>query len=1023
MEPFEQPQQPDATPSAESSETVEPRLPTRRGAVEEDAPERPSLREQAEAKAAAASAAARDAVSRWKARQESTPTRPSPPSQKPRRWGRIAAFSAAGVLLFCGVATGGFILSSRHDLRASIAQLDGTAHAAGLKQAVTITHDAQGVPSITAQSIDDLLEAQGYVTAQERLWQMDMLRRHAAGELAEVLGSSMLDHDRQQRILQLRATADNAVAAMSDDERHQLETYARGVNAYIDSHVNALPVEFSVLHYLPTRWTPRDSVLVMLAMWQDLSTSFPTKLDREALAQHLPADLASDLYPTSTFRDRIPSDPRKDLSTPVESIEQIPLDSTQSKLATPADLLDREQMLAPTSCSDCRAGSNNWAVSAARSASGSPIVSNDMHLGLSLPNLWFETQLHAPGIALAGFSLPGMPLIMVGRNAHVAWGFTNLGGDVQDVYIEHTRGTGAQTEYQRADGSWTAVAHHPEIIHVRARRDVHLDVQTTEHPLGAKTIAAPIISPLFPSEHRSLSLAWILYASDALHLPSLSVAQASSGVQLAQAFRNFGGPSLNLVWADDQKHIGYHAIGMIPVRGSMDRRPRSLPTLDLGQPTPEQTTEPVPDNEPDTQATMREMNFGAPHLLLSAWEPQRRRRVVRREPAKPQRVAPVRGRHRALPPQIKQPRPVAKPEPPVEKPIAPMKPVIDYVVGAAIANTPVDALDRSAAWAGVVPFDELPSIVDPANGVIATANARITPDDYPYTLSNEWVDAYRAERIYRRLERRDGLTPADMLALQTDAYSAYDHFLAQRVAYAIDHAHNVKGDTKRLQAAADLLRSFDGRMTTDSSAAAIVDAIKPALRAALLNAAISKHDHLKPNDKKVEELASLYHWTASNSAMEKLVLLQPARWLPEGITTWNDLLATVTLDALHGAPHDLARWKYADVHKQDIAHPIFGTHRRYFGFLLGTPVGLGPQAVDGDSTTVNASAKKFGASERFTADLSSADSNTANLPSGQSGNLASPHALDQSKAYHEGTTFALPLENVEVQHTLKLLPQ
>ncbi|MDE1160982.1 MAG: penicillin acylase family protein [Acidobacteriaceae bacterium] len=1049
MNSFEQPGEPEQrneTPAHEPTEaTSEPRLLTRRSHDEDEAAEAsPNLREQAEARASSLRMQAAEAVARYRQRRRQI-QQESPEAIAARatrasklRW-RKWIFLSAALVLFLLLSLGGFIVSLRHDLHDSLPQLDGEAHTAGLSEAVTVARNDQGVPAITAKSIDDLLFAQGYVTAQDRLWQMDVTRRHAAGELAEILGSGLVDHDRQQRILQLRATADRAVASMPEDQRKQLEAYARGVNAFLNSHSNALPVEFSLLHYTPEPWQPRDSLLVLLAMWQDLSTSFPVKLNREALSTHLPANLLADLYPTSTYRDRIPSEPRHDLTTPVEQIEQIPLDSTQSSLIAPADLLRRQQSLTREACTDCRAGSNNWAVAASRSASGAPLLSNDMHLGLQIPNTWYEAVLHAPNLDVAGFSLPGVPFIMVGRNAHVAWSFTNLGGDVQDLYIEHTRGSGSSLEYQQRSGAWAPVQHHTEIIKVRARRNVTVEVQTTEHPFGASTISTPILSSLYPGEKRSLALEWAAYAPNALSNPLLAIEQATSGQSLVEAFRGFGGPTLNLVWADDAHHIGYHAVGIIPVRGSMERRPRNLPTLDLGEPTPEQQTTPVPADEPDAdsgdgaQTMLREFT---PHLTLAAWEPtQRHRHTAHRVEPKPAPKAASRrkttsrraSRHSTheLREQLHAPRPVAEKKLPPAEPIAPPKAKLDYTIGAPVPDVPVAASDASAVWVGQIPYDELPSVVDPPNGVIATANARITPDDYPYFIANNWANAYRVERIYRRLDGRVSLTAADMTQLQHDTYSDYDRFVAHRIAYAIDHAHYAKGDADRLQNAADLLRHFGGDMTPESSAAAIVDAIRKQLRPALLTPQIRVHDGMKASDKKALDVAMLYNWMSSDAAIESILLLQPARWLPQGFNNWNDFLAATALDALKEAkaPRDLSRWRYADVHRQNIAHPLFGEHPGYFRRVLGVVVGLGPQSVGGDNTTVNATAKKFGASERFTTDLSSPDATVATLPSGQSGNLASPNALDQAHAYLDGSSFALPLMTVHAKHTLTLLPQ
>src|SRR5579875_4875 len=346
----------------------------------------------------------------------------------------VALLAIAGVL--------GIAVWARHAMRSALPQLDGTIDIAGLQAPVTVTRNAQGVPCVHATNLDDLLFAQGYVTAQDRLWQMDALRRHAAGELAEILGPELVEHDKMQRYLQLRAAADRGATMLPADQRRELEAYARGVNAYIDSHRDRPPLEFRLLHYAPRPWTPRDSLLVSLIMWQDLSTTFIQKLDREALAQHLPQSLLADLYPVGSWRDHPPGQQPPDLTTPHE-VEEIPLDSSQSQLKLPGAATKPEELavlsatLNRAACDGCRAGSNNWVISGARSASGKLLLSNDMHLSLSVPDIWYEAALHltaasdsAQRVDVAGFTLPGLPWVLVGRNAHVAWGFTNLGGDV-----------------------------------------------------------------------------------------------------------------------------------------------------------------------------------------------------------------------------------------------------------------------------------------------------------------------------------------------------------------------------------------------------------------------------------------------------------------------------------------------------------------------------------------------------------------------------------------------------------------
>ncbi len=886
---------------------------------------------------------------------------------------RTAALLTTLALLFCILG----LLFGRHWIRQtltrSLPQLDGRLTLPGLAAEVTVQRDTHGIPHMRAASLDDLVLAQGFVTAQDRLWQMDALRRHAAGELAEILGANLIDHDRAQRILQLRAAADHVTAALPPDQLHLLERYAAGVNASIAAQRAHLPLEFRLLRYQPAPWTPRDSILIGLIMFQDLTNSFPEELNREALSTRLPQSLLADLYPVTTWRDHPPTQSAVDLTTPQSNIPDIPLDESQTGLktppyepqptsrihlraphlphlghglsgddptlirpgASPAGLLAAQRIFTPVlaaaPCDGCRAGSNDWVVSGAHTASGKPLLANDMHLAHSVPGIWYEADLAAPtpagGLHVTGVSLPGVPFIIVGHNDHVAWGFTNLGASVQNVYIEHTRGAGATAEYESPDGSWHPILHQQETIHVKGGRDLLLDVQSTRH--GAA--ATPILSTLFPGETRTLSLRWTIYDPANLSPSFLPINAADSAAGLVSAFASYGGPSQNLVYADDQGHIGYHAIGSIPIRGS------------LASPTP-------------------------------------------------------------------------------------------------IASVPTDALDPAQEWVGSIPYDKLPQAGDPANGFLATANSRVTADDYPYPITLDWAAPYRNERIWKLLADRTAathnrLTPADMLAIQTDVYSDLDHAIAQRLAYSIDHTSLSqfspgKLEGKRLHQAADILRDWNGSVDAEASAPAIVDATRSALWVILLNSHAGAQANPQQKTKSSAhppDLAALYKWGNKSYAEEWLIMHTPSRWLPAAYSNWDDLLAAAVWAGLREAhsPYDLASWHYGDSHPIDIEHPIY-SQSPLLQRLIGRPTGTGVQPQSGDDSTIKQVGRSFGPSERFTADLADPDRSTLNLVLGQSSNPISPWFLDQWPAWYHGTTFTLPFTQPAVTaattHTLTLTP-
>lgn len=808
---------------------------------------------------------------------------------EPRRRPVLAFATGAVFLLVIVIAAAvvGGALWLRHAMRDSLPQLDGRLHIHALTAPVIIRRDQHGVPHIQAENLDDLFIAQGYVTAQDRLWQMDMARRFASGNTAEILGATYVKRDRMQRMLQMRQTAEHIISNLSDADRRYFNDYARGVNAYIDNHSDDLPAEFRLLRYKPRPWRPVDSALIMMNMVQLLDQRWDMKLDREQVVARLGPTLAAQLYPIGSWRDHPPTQLPPDLSSPASWVPLLPLDSSQSRLTRPSapqpsvnDLLQLRQLVEGfrIRCPGCVPGSNEWVVSGAHTASGKPILSNDMHLPFQAPGIWYESGLEAPGFHASGLAIPGIPFIIAGHNDHIAWGFTAMYADMQDLYVEQTN---AQGDYRAPDGTWHPIEHQRQIIHVRAGRDVTIDV--------ASTGDGPIITPLIPHETRAIALRWSAYDVPQDNIPLFALDTASDWASFRAAMSRWTSPSLNAVYADDQGHIGYQAIGQIP------NRPGGL----------------------------------------------------------------------------------------VDVPIT----------------------DANHQWNGYIPFEQLPSALDPPNGIIATANSRITPDGYAYPISNDWADPYRNERIWKWLAGKNNLTSADMLTLQTDVYSAVDQELAQRFAYAIDHAAHTD---HRQREAANILRTWQGRVSADSPAAAIVAAAKTAFWPMLLRSKLGK-------------AWRLYRWDEKGFAQEQIITNKPQGWLPPGYASWNDFLAAVVKQGLSTAPLDLEHWHYGEAHPIHIEHPIYG-HLPWFRRWTG----VGPLPQPGDTTTVLQSGLAFGPSQRFTIDWSNPDTATENIVLGQSGDPLSPYYRDQWPYWYSGKTFALPYSDAAVQtqttHTLTLLP-
>jgi penicillin amidase len=316
--------------------------------------------------------------------------------------------------------------------------------------------------------------------------------------------------------------------------------------------------------------------------------------------------------------------------------------------------------------------------------------------------------------------------------------------------------------------------------------------------------------------------------------------------------------------------------------------------------------------------------------------------------------------------------------------------------------------DEKHEWQGYIPFDDMPNALDPPSGFLATANARVTADKPLYPLTLEWADPYRVERIYKTLQGREQLTPKDLLAVQTDIYSEVDQELAHRFAYAIDHT---PGSDDRLRKAADLMRSWDGRLTIDSAAASIVTQTRFALWPLILEPKVGK------------EGAEEYDWSESNFAEEEIVMHASPDWLPGGYKNWDALLTNAVRKSMKSgkAPGDVTRWAYGSWHVVDIEHPLAG-----FLPMIAHIAETGPLPLSGDTTTVKQVGRAFGPSQRFTMDWSNVDGSTENIVLGESGDPYSSYFRDQWNDYYGGTTFALPFTAAAVaaqtRHTLRLLP-
>jgi penicillin amidase len=449
-------------------------------------------------------------------------------------------------------------------LHAALPQLDGTVRLQGLGAPVQVLRDARGVPHLRAQSIDDAYFAQGYVTAQDRLWQMDLSRRLANGDLSEIFGARTLERDIENRKLGFAVVAERGDADLPPDFQHLMSAYARGVNAFIATHLDQLPIEFTVLRYEPRPWREADSLSVALNMAKMLSTSWQGDLLRERVRAKLSPELYTDLFPEGSPLEHPVAEP---IAGPGRTVAPESARKGQPALAPPGldAYQDSDTRLDPVlgalaSAGDETAfavGSNNWVVSGAHTESGKPLLANDPHIAHSVPSVWYMMQMEAPGLDVSGVTLPGAPSVIIGHNQRIAWGMTNTGPDVQDLYAEKFNPSNPN-QYLH-NGQWVQAEVRHETIKVRGAEDYKLTVRTTRH--------GPIISD---EDGRSLALCWTALQPQALQFPFLAINQARSWQEFRDAIRHFTGPEQNMVYADVDGNIGYYAPAWVPVRRQGD---------------------------------------------------------------------------------------------------------------------------------------------------------------------------------------------------------------------------------------------------------------------------------------------------------------------------------------------------------------------------------------------------------------------------------------------------------------------
>jgi len=474
--------------------------------------------------------------------------------RKTMRQGAIRVWSVRLLLALASLLLVGAVVVWFY-VRESLPMLDGTVTAPALQGTVTVARDAYGVPLVSGTHRNDLAYATGFIHAQDRFFQMDLLRRVGAGELSELFGPKALPTDKAHRLHRFRARAAQAVKAMTADERRMLDTYVAGVNDGLKA-LRARPFEYVLVGATPRPWRAEDSVLVVYAMYFDLQGKLlPRELARGWMREQTTPEQRALLMPETSAWDVFLDGP-----TPA-SIAPIPAMAPEWWGKPAAPVGDKLARLDSADFVDS-VGSNNWAVAGSRSKSGAAIVADDMHLGLQLPNIWYRVALQYPDAQgkmrrVAGVTLPGaLPTVVVGSNGHVAWGYTNSYGDYLDLMVLETADD--KPGQVRTQAGWETPVVHEEVILVKGAKAVKLRVRETS------------FGPVHETMGRQYALHWTAHSPQALNANPVRM-EAVQSVEEALALGNtLGIPAQNMVAGDRAGNIGWTIAGMLPHRAQAD---------------------------------------------------------------------------------------------------------------------------------------------------------------------------------------------------------------------------------------------------------------------------------------------------------------------------------------------------------------------------------------------------------------------------------------------------------------------
>ncbi|OZC02815.1 penicillin acylase family protein [Rubricoccus marinus] len=776
---------------------------------------------------------------------------------------RLAAVLLVVVALVC--------LGAWLAVRASLPDLDGEEPLAGLQGEVVVDRDSLGVVHIQATTRADAARALGYVHAQERRFQMDLLRRAASGELSALLGPTLLSADSVLRPHLFRERARAAYDALPNDHRAILDAYASGVNAGTDA-LGARPFEYLVLRQSPDAWRPEDALLAAYAMTIDLQ--------RSDLDDELAVFARTEVLPPALARFLDPGGDQWDAPLAGEAVSPPPppeADSLGGFLPSPVgDSGIEDSFLSELQRDALRVGSNNWAVSGARTASGAAMVANDMHLGISLPNIWFRASMTVTpeagaAMTVSGVTLPGTPLVIVGSNGSVAWGFTNSYGDYVDlVRLEMEPG---MTNLVRTDTGTVELSTQRETLYVAGADSVLLDVEIS--PWG------PVL--LEDGRGDRYAVQWAAHRPEATNLRLIELEGAQSLDEALDIANRSGIPAQNFVAGDRSGRIGWTIAGRIP-----ERVGRS------GQ-------EPTASTDPD------------------------------------------------------------------------------------------------ALWTGLLAPEAVPRIVDPADGQLWTANARVVSGDALRLIGDGgYASGARAQQI------RDGLraltrpiVPADLLAIQLDDRAVFMSRWRDLLSGIVTDA----SDGVDRSALRQRLDGWTGRASTDSPSYGVVKRFRAEvgsrIAASLMALPLAMYDD--PG-------------ALSEAAIWQLASERPAHLLPPDWDSWEALLLSAADEAAAATPQT---WGLEN--KAEIEHPLADALP-----LVGRLLRMPADPIPGDAWTPRVAAASFGSSERMVVSPGREDEGILHMPGGQAGHPLSPYWGAGHDAWVEGRP--LPFLPGRPVWTLRLVP-